>query len=79
MRTALNNDFYAGKMADPLGFLNANNIAGVIIWPGDKIPDDVIASLKTALAPTYQYVDVRQNNWNNAGVFLRVPLPVVSR
>jgi len=79
MRTALNNDFYAGKMADPLGFLNANNIGGVIIWPGDQIPDAVIASLKTTLAPTYQYVDVRQNGWYNAGVFLRMPLPVVSR
>jgi hypothetical protein len=79
MRTALNNDFYAGKMADPLGFLNANNIGGVIIWPGDQIPDAVIASLKTTLAPTYQYVEVRQNVWYNAGVFLRMPLPVVSR
>jgi hypothetical protein len=78
-RALLNNDFYSGTMAEPLAFLDANAIAGVIIWPGDKIPDALVASLKTKLAPTYLYQDCRENGDANAGVFLRQPLPVVRR
>ncbi len=79
VRTDRNNDFYAGKSSDPLGFLTANAIDAVIIWPGDKIPDDLVAKLKTQLAPTYQYEDCRLDGSGNAGVFLRRPLPVIQR
>ena len=79
VRTQLNNDFYAGKCKDPLGFLTANAIDAVIIWPGDKLSDDFVAQLKTQLAPTYQYEDCRQGGADNAGVFLRRPLPVIQR
>ncbi len=53
VRTKLNNDFYLGKCPDPLGFLTANNIEAVLIWPDDKISDDLVAQLKKQLAPTY--------------------------
>ena len=79
VRTNLNNDFYDGKMSDPLGFLVSNNIAGVIIWPGDNIPDSTLATLKSQLAPTYQYEDCKRNGIPNAGVFLKRPLPVIQR
>ena len=79
LRTALNNDFYAGKMADPLAFLTSNNIDGAIIWPGDKIPDRIVDALKIALAPTYEYEDCRGEWSDNAGVFLRRPLPIIKR
>jgi len=79
VRTQLNNDFYAGKCLDPLGFLTANAIDAVVIWPGDKIPDDLVAKLKTQLAPTYQYEDCRLDGTDNAGVFLRRPLLEIKR
>jgi uncharacterized membrane protein YkgB len=78
-RTQLNNDFYAGKNPDPLGFLASNDIAAVLIWPGDKLSDDFVAQLKKQLAPTYQYEDCRGGGPDNAGVFLRRPLPVIKR
>ena len=58
-RAAQVNDFYAGKTADPLSFLTGHAIQAVVIWPDDKIPDDLIASLKSKLAPAYTYVDCR--------------------
>jgi len=79
VRTQLNNDFYAGKCTDPLGFLKANDIAAVVIWPGDKIPDALLAQWKAQLAPTYQYEDCRQGGEQNAGVFLRRPLLPIKR
>ena len=79
VRTERNNEFYAGKAKDPLGFLTANAVDAVIIWPGDGIPDDVVVNFKTQLAPTFDYEDCRLDGTNNAGVFLRRPLPVIHR
>jgi len=67
------NDFYAGTATDPLGFLTGHSIQAVVIWPDDKIPDDLIATLKTKLSPDYTYVDCRGDGPNNAGVFLSQP------
>jgi hypothetical protein len=74
-RNKLNNDFYAGVLSDPLKFLQDNKITGAVIWPGDNIPDTVLAALTKALAPSYEYVDCRGNGGQNAGVFLIRPLP----
>ena len=73
-RNKLNNDFYSGAMADPLKFLVANDIAGVLIWPDDNITNDFLATLTKQLDPAYQYVDCRGDGAQNAGVFLRRPL-----
>ena len=35
-RERLNNDFFADKCPDPLGFLTANAIDAVVIWPGTR-------------------------------------------
>ena len=65
------NDLYAGKMADPLPFLDGHDIAAMVIWPDDEIPDDLLAKLKQELASRYTYVDARGDGSRNAGVFLR--------
>jgi hypothetical protein len=70
------NDFYAGKNPDPLLFLRQHNIAAVIIWPDDEIPDDVLAKLKQQLAPSYPYEDLRdadKHDTPNCGIFLYHP------
>ena len=74
-RSGLNNDFYAGTMADPLKFLLSNNITGVVIWPDDAIPDAQLATLAKTLAASYDYIDCRGDGAHNAGVFLVRPLP----
>lgn len=74
-RTAQNNAFYAGKMADPLGFLRANQIDAVMIWPDDNISDDLLARLRQQLASAYEYVDCGQKDGKKAGIFLIRPLP----
>jgi hypothetical protein len=74
-RSGLNNDFYSGAMADPLKFLRANDISGVLIWPDDAIPDAYLATLKTKLGSDYDYIDCKGNGPQNAGVFLLRPLP----
>jgi hypothetical protein len=74
-RSKLNNDFYSGAMTDRLKFLRDNNITGVIIWPDDNIPGDYLATLTTELASDYEYIDCRGAGSNNAGVFLKRPLP----
>jgi hypothetical protein len=66
-------DFYAGKMTDPLAFLTSHSIAAVVIWPEDKIPDDLLATLKGQLASYYNYVDCRGDGQDNAGVFIYQP------
>jgi len=65
------NDFYDGKLEDPLAFMEDNNIGAVLIWPNDKISDDRLKEIKQELAPAYRYVDCRLGGENNAGVFLR--------
>jgi hypothetical protein len=67
------NDLYAGKMADPLTFLEGHDIAAVVIWPDDDIPDDLLAKLKQQLISRYTYVDARGDGSRNAGVFVRQP------
>ena len=64
-----------GAMTDPLKFLHDNNITGVVIWPGDAIPDSYLATLKTALASSYDYIDCKGEGAQNAGIFLLRPLP----
>ncbi len=75
-RANLNNEFYAGTMADPLKFLQSNRITGVIIWPDDQIPDGYLATLTKELQPAYDYIDCRGDGPHNAGVFLVRPLPL---
>jgi hypothetical protein len=65
------NDFYAGTLADPLAFLEGHDIAAVVVWPDDAIPDDLLAKWRQQLAPSYAYVDCRGDGPNNAGIFLR--------
>ena len=78
-RTALNNAFYAGAMADPLAFLRANGIAAVLIAPEDKIADARLARLKQSLAPAFDYVDCQAGGPGNAGVFLIRAAPTPPR
>jgi hypothetical protein len=77
-RMNLNNDFYAGKLPDPLGFLLDNQIAAVIISPDRVMPDDILDKLKKQLAPAYLYIDCRIDPGsntivpgNNGGIFMR--------
>ena len=70
-RTAVNNRFYAGQMPQPLPFLRDNRIDAVLIAPEDKIADDLLARLRTSLAPDFKYIDCKAQGPENAGVFLR--------
>jgi hypothetical protein len=76
-REGLDNALYAGKYPSPLNYLNEHDIAAVVIWPDDHIPNEVLARLKDQLAPTYFYQDCRDTNCAsdapNAGVFMRGP------
>jgi hypothetical protein len=79
-RAKLNNSFYDGTMKDPLPFLRANNITGVLIWPEDKISDALLDQYKRQLGQDYFYVDCRMDLPDNAGIFIRqstqlAPLP----
>jgi hypothetical protein len=67
------NDFYAGKLPDPIGFLAFNHITAVMVWPDDHITDAALEALKTTLTPEFTYFDCRQGAADNAGVFLRNP------
>jgi hypothetical protein len=68
-------DFFAGTMANPLAFLRSSDIAAVMIWPDDAIPDDLLQKLKDQLASDYDYIDCKGGGPNNAGLFLRNPGP----
>jgi hypothetical protein len=70
-RETQNNNFYSGAMPNRLEFLRNKNITGVLIWPGDKISDDALASLQKDLAPDYDYLDCKGEGPNNAGVFVK--------
>jgi len=76
-RDQMSNEFYDGKMADPLPFLRSNDIAAILIYPEDDvkqcIPDAILQKLKTQLASDYYYIDCKMGAPNNAGVFLRLP------
>ena len=75
-RDKMTNDFYAGKMADPLAFLRSNNIDGVLIWPDDNpdfcISDAQLEKFKTQLAPDFYYIDCHEGGPHNAGLFIRM-------
>ena len=72
-RDKQSNDFFAGTMKDPLGFLRINNIEAVMIWPGDAIPDNILQQFKDQLGSDYYYIDCKGDGANNAGVFIRQP------
>lgn len=72
------NAFYNGTMPDPLLFLKANDIAAILVWPGDKMSDDWLAKMKTQLAPDFLYYDCKgtdPDSPDNAGVFIRASAP----
>jgi hypothetical protein len=69
-RSDLNNSFYAGAMKDPLPFLHSNNISAVLIWPEDKIPDNLLQQFQTQLGSEFTYVDCKGDGTANAGVFM---------
>jgi hypothetical protein len=70
-RNKLDNDFYNGQLAAPLAFLRAYNIAAVMIFPEDHIPDDILGKITSQIGSEYYYVDCKQGESDNAGVFLR--------
>jgi hypothetical protein len=70
-RSQLNNHFYDGKLADPLSFLNGNNITAVLIWPEDTISDQLLQQFKNQLGPEFFYIDCKMDGANNAGLFVR--------
>ncbi len=72
-RDKQSNDFFAGKMANPLAFLRSNNITAVVIWPEDIIPDNILNQMQAQLGSEYYYVDCKGDGPNNAGVFVRQP------
>jgi hypothetical protein len=72
-RAQFGDDFYAGKVADPLPYLSAHDIAAVLIWPDDQISNEVLGQLKTQLAPDFDYIDCQSDGPDNAGLFLRRP------
>jgi len=71
-RDQQSNDFFAGKMADPLSFLRSNDIAAVMIFPDDIIPNDLVQKFKDQLKSDYYYIDCKGDGANNAGVFVRM-------
>ena len=76
-RNQMVNNFYDGKMADPLPFLRSNDIAAVLIYPEDDpkdcIPDNLLQQFQTQLASDYFYIDCKDGGDKNAGIFLRLP------
>jgi hypothetical protein len=70
-RAKFSGDFYLGRIQNPLPYLAANDIAAVLIWPEDQIPDNVLAQLQKELAPDYVYIDCKMDQPANAGLFLR--------
>jgi hypothetical protein len=70
-RNKLNNEFYDGKMADPLPFLRANNIGAVLIWQEDNISDEQLQKFQQQIGSDYYYINCKVDQPNNAGVFIR--------
>jgi hypothetical protein len=70
-RSKFSDDFYSGRVSDPLPYLGSHDVAAVVIWPEDEIPDDILAQLQKALARDYLYIDCKRDGPNNAGIFLR--------
>ena len=72
-RDKQSNDFFAGTMPNPLAFLRSNDIAAVLIYPDDAIPDNILQQLQAQLGSDYYYIDCKGGGPHNAGVFLRQP------
>lgn len=72
-RDQQSNSFFAGTMPNPLAFLRSNDIAAVMIYPDDNIPDNILQQFQTQLASDYYYIDCKADGPNNAGVFIRNP------
>jgi hypothetical protein len=70
-REDFSDNFYTGKVPDPLPYLAAHDIAAVLIWPESQISDAILAQLQKQLAPSYVYIDCRMGQPVNAGLFLR--------
>ena len=70
-RNDLNNEFYAGKMADPLPFLRANNISAVLIWHEDGISDALLQQFQQQIGSEYYYINCKMDDPDNSGVFIR--------
>ena len=70
-RNRINNEFYEGKVANPLPFLSGNKIAAVLIWPEDAVSDQLLQQYQDQLGPEFFYVDCKMDGPNNAGVFMR--------
>jgi hypothetical protein len=70
-RNEINNEFYDGKMADPLALLSGENIDAVLIWPEDAISDQLLQKFKDQLKSEFFYVDCKMDGPNNAGLFVR--------
>jgi hypothetical protein len=70
-RDKQSNDFFAGKMDNPLSFLRSNDISAVMIYPDDKIPDDIVQKYRDLLSTDYFYIDCKGDGESNAGVFVR--------
>jgi hypothetical protein len=70
-RDRQSNEFFAGTMPNSLSFLRANDIAAVMIYPDDKIPESVLQQFQDQLSPDYYYIDCKGDGANNAGVFIR--------
>ena len=73
-RDKQSNDFYAGKIANPLAFLRSNDISAVLIWPQDQIPDTILQQLQSQLSSDYYYIDCKGDQPDNAGLFIRLPV-----
>ena len=57
----------------PLHFSPAIILRRVLIWPDEKITDDILTKLKAQLSPAYYYIDCKMDEPNNAGIFFRFP------
>lgn len=71
LRANLTNAFYAGTLADPLAFLQDNEIAAVLVWPNDKMSSEWLNKITRQLAPAYTYIDCKIKGGDNAGVFVQ--------
>jgi hypothetical protein len=70
------NDLYEGKCPNPLLYLRQRNIAALVIYPDDDIPDAIVQKLKLQLAPYYTYEDYREGDPlspPSAGIFIYHP------
>ena len=70
-RSSINNEFYRGTLASPLAFLRANNIAAVLIWPEDNLPDSLLQKIQGEIGSEYYYINCKMDGPANAGVFMR--------